>query len=128
LGRSIERIVKIIRQMGHLEINDKMFIKASDIDKYPNNQLMILCTGSQGEPMAALSRIARNEFPNVNLIPGDTVLLSSSPIPGNRAAVELIVNKLSRLGAIVIENSAENKIHTSGHASQEEQKVLFTLL
>ena len=128
LGRSIERIIKIIRQMGHMEINDKMFIKASDIDNYPKNQIMILCTGSQGEPMAALSRISRNEFPNVSLIPGDTVILSSSPIPGNRADVELIVNKLSRLGAIVIENGPENRIHTSGHASQEEQKVLFTLL
>ncbi|KAJ3616197.1 hypothetical protein Zmor_012008 [Zophobas morio] len=105
-----------------------MFIKASEMDSYPKNQIMILCTGSQGEPMAALSRIARREFPNIDLIPGDTVILSSSPIPGNRAAIELVVNRLTRLGAIVIENSAENKIHTSGHASQEEQKVLFTLL
>ncbi|QGS52245.1 ribonuclease J [Spiroplasma tabanidicola] len=127
-GRSLERIIKIIRQMGHLNINDKMFIKQNEIDNYPKNQIMILCTGSQGEPMAALSRIARQEHPAVKLIPGDTVIMSSSPIPGNRADVENVVNKLTKIGAIVIENNGEQKIHTSGHASQEEQKLLFTLL
>ncbi len=128
IGRSLERIIKIIRQMGHLNINDKMFIKANDIDNFPKNQIMILCTGSQGEPMAALSRIARLEHQTIKLIPGDTVIMSSSPIPGNRADVENIVNKLTKIGAIVIENNGEQKIHTSGHASQEEQKLLFTLL
>ncbi|WP_201767146.1 ribonuclease J [Spiroplasma culicicola] len=128
IGRSLERIIKIIRQMGHLNINDKMFIKANDIENYPKNQIMILCTGSQGEPMAALSRIARIEHPTIKLIPGDTVIMSSSPIPGNRADVENVVNKLTKIGAIVIENNTEQKIHTSGHASQEEQKLLFTLL
>jgi len=128
IGRSLERIIKIIRQMGHLNINDKMFIKANDIDNFPKNQIMILCTGSQGEPMAALSRIARLEHQTIKLIPGDTVVMSSSPIPGNRADVENIVNKLTKIGAIVIENTGEQKIHTSGHASQEEQKLLFTLL
>lgn len=128
IGRSLERIIKIIRQMGHLNINDKMFIKANDIDNFPKNQIMILCTGSQGEPMAALSRIARLEHQTIKLIPGDTVIMSSSPIPGNRADVENIVNKLTKIGAIVIENTGEQKIHTSGHASQEEQKLLFTLL
>ncbi|QBQ08031.1 ribonuclease J [Spiroplasma gladiatoris] len=127
-GRSLERIIKIIRQMGHLNINDKMFIKQNEIDNYPKNQIMILCTGSQGEPMAALSRIARQEHPAVKLIPGDTIIMSSSPIPGNRADVENVVNKLTKIGATVIENNGEQKIHTSGHASQEEQKLLFTLL
>ncbi|AOG60734.1 ribonuclease J [Spiroplasma helicoides] len=128
IGRSLERIIKIIRQMGHLNINDKMFIKANEVDNFPKNQIMILCTGSQGEPMAALSRIARLEHPTIKLIPGDTVIMSSSPIPGNRADVENVVNKLTKIGAIVIENNTEQKIHTSGHASQEEQKLLFTLL
>ncbi|ATX70645.1 ribonuclease J [Spiroplasma clarkii] len=128
IGRSIERIIKIIRQMGHLNINDKMFIKPSEIDNFPKNQIMILCTGSQGEPMAALSRIARSEHQTIKLIPGDTVIMSSSPIPGNRADVENVVNKLTFLGANVIENNGELKIHTSGHASQEEQKLLFSLL
>ncbi len=128
IGRSIERIIKIIRQMGHLNINDKMFIKPHEIENFPKNQIMILCTGSQGEPMAALSRISRMEHQTIKIIPGDTVIMSSSPIPGNRADVENVINKLTRIGANVIENSGDNKIHTSGHASQEEQKLLFTLL
>ncbi|AUM62917.1 ribonuclease J [Spiroplasma monobiae] len=128
IGRSIERIIKIIRQMGHLNINDRMFIKPNEIDNFPKNQIMILCTGSQGEPMAALSRISRMEHQTIKIIPGDTVIMSSSPIPGNRADVENVINKLTRIGANVIENGADNKIHTSGHASQEEQKLLFTLL
>ncbi|AGR41534.1 ribonuclease J [Spiroplasma taiwanense] len=128
IGRSIERIIKIIRQMGHLNINDKMFIKPTEIENFPKNQIMILCTGSQGEPMAALSRISRMEHQTIKLIPGDTVIMSSSPIPGNRADVENVINKLTKIGATVIENSLDNKIHTSGHASQEEQKLLFTLL
>nr|WP_237243867.1 ribonuclease J [Spiroplasma clarkii] len=78
--------------------------------------------------MAALSRIARSEHQTIKLIPGDTVIMSSSPIPGNRADVENVVNKLTFLGANVIENNGELKIHTSGHASQEEQKLLFSLL
>ncbi|ASZ09338.1 ribonuclease J [Mesoplasma chauliocola] len=128
LGRSIERIIKIIRQMGHLKINDKMFIKANDIEKHPANKIMIISTGSQGEPMAALSRIATNRHQSISIIPGDTVIFSSSPIPGNRADVEILINRLTRIGANVIESSPSNKIHTSGHASQEEQKLLFTLL
>ncbi|WP_035358711.1 ribonuclease J [[Acholeplasma] multilocale] len=128
LGRSIERIIKIIRQMGHLKISEKEFVKPNDIDKYPDNQIMVITTGSQGEPMAALSRIATGKHQSVNIKPGDTVIFSSSPIPGNRADVERLTNRLTRVGAIVIENSANNKIHSSGHASQEEQKLLFSLL
>ncbi|QIN47345.1 ribonuclease J [Mycoplasma capricolum] len=128
LGRSFERIIKIIRQIGHLKISEKEFIKSTDIDKYKPEELMILTTGGQGEPMAALSRIANNKHLSINIIPGDTVVFSSSPIPGNRADVEKLVNKLTRVGAKVIENTSDNKIHTSGHASQEEQKLLFSLI
>ncbi|WP_031542077.1 ribonuclease J [Mesoplasma photuris] len=128
LGRSVERIIKIIRQIGHLKISEKQFIKPVDVDKYPKNEIMIITTGSQGEPMAALSRIANNKHQSINIIPGDTVIFSSSPIPGNRADVERLTNKLTRVGAIVIENTGSNKIHSSGHASQEEQKLLFSLL
>jgi len=128
LGRSIERIIKIIRKMGHLKISEKQFIKANDIHKYPDNQIMVITTGSQGEPLAALSRIANNKHQTVSVKPGDTIIFSSSPIPGNRADVESLVNRLTRVGANVIENNGPNKIHTSGHASQEEQKLLFSLL
>ncbi|PPE06157.1 ribonuclease J [Williamsoniiplasma lucivorax] len=128
LGRSIERIIKIIREMGHLKINDRQFIKVTDVDKYKPNELMIISTGSQGEPMAALSRIANGKHLQINIIPGDTVIFSSSPIPGNKADVERLINKLTRVGANVIESTPTSKIHTSGHASQEEQKLLFSLL
>ncbi|WP_198511468.1 ribonuclease J [Williamsoniiplasma somnilux] len=128
LGRSIERIIKIIRQMGHLKISEKEFVKPNDINKYKANQIMVISTGSQGEPMAALSRIANNKHQQISIISGDTIIFSSSPIPGNRADVERLINRLTRVGAKVIESSISNKIHTSGHASQEEQKLLFTLL
>ncbi|ATG97548.1 ribonuclease J [Mesoplasma lactucae] len=128
LGRSIERIIKIIRKMGHLKISEKSFIKPQDMKKYPDNELLVISTGSQGEPMAALSRIATGKHQSVTIKPGDTVIFSSSAIPGNRADVERLVNNLTRIGANVIENSPSNRIHTSGHASQEEQKLLFNLL
>lgn len=127
-GRSLDRIVEVIRKMGHLKVKDDVLIKADDAKKYKNHQLIIICTGSQGEPLAALSRIANGEHRQIKLIPGDTVIFSSSPIPGNRAEVERVINKLTRLNAIIEENSALNWLHTSGHASQEEQKLLLSLL
>ncbi|TLF26652.1 MAG: ribonuclease J [Spiroplasma sp. WSS] len=128
VGRSLERIVNVIRQMGHLKVRDSSFIKAEEAKKYDNNQIVIICTGSQGEPMAALSRIANREHRQIKIIPGDTVIFSSSAIPGNRADVERVVNKLTRLSAIVEENSPLNWLHTSGHASQEEQKLMLNLI
>lgn len=127
-GRSLERIIKIIRKLGILKIPDAAIISAEDANKYENNKLCIICTGSQGEELAALSRIANSSHRFIKIIPGDTVIFSSSPIPGNRANVELVVNKLSRLGAIVLENSPLNSLHTSGHASQEEQKLMLSFI
>lgn len=128
VGRSLERIVNVIRQMGHLKVRDNSFIKADEAKKYDNNKIVIICTGSQGEPMAALSRIANREHRQIKIIAGDTVIFSSSAIPGNRADVERVVNKLTRLSAIVEENSPLNWLHTSGHASQEEQKLMLNLI
>ncbi|WP_342264769.1 ribonuclease J [Spiroplasma endosymbiont of Clivina fossor] len=127
-GRSLERIIKIIREMGHLKISDKQFIKPHETDQYHKDEILIICTGSQGEPMAALSRISTGTHKAISIIPGDTVIFSSSPIPGNQASVEIVVNRLSRLGAHVLENSSFNSLHTSGHASQEEQKLMLTLI
>ncbi|WP_342224579.1 ribonuclease J [Spiroplasma endosymbiont of Asaphidion curtum] len=127
-GRSLERIIKIIREMGHLKISDKQFIKPHETGQYHKNEILIICTGSQGEPMAALSRISTGTHKAISIIPGDTVIFSSSPIPGNQASVEMVVNRLSRLGANVLENSSFNSLHTSGHASQEEQKLMLTLI
>jgi len=128
VGRSLERIINVIRQMGHLKVSDSSFIKPEESKKYENHQIVIICTGSQGEPMAALSRIANREHHKIKIIPGDTVIFSSSAIPGNRADVERVVNKLTRLKAIVEENSPLNWLHTSGHASQEEQKLMLNLI
>lgn len=127
-GRSLERIISVIRQMGHLKVRDDSFIKPDEAKKLPNNQIVILCTGSQGEPLAALSRIANREHRQIRIIPGDTVIFSSSAIPGNKLDVERVVNKLTRLNAIVEENSPLNWLHTSGHASQEEQKLMLSLI
>ncbi|WP_338983958.1 ribonuclease J [Spiroplasma endosymbiont of Othius punctulatus] len=127
VGWSLERMIKVIKNLGHLDIDEKMFIKQTDIDKYPKNQVIVICTGSQGEPMAALSKMAKQEHKFMKIVPGDTVIFSSSPIPGNRMDVEHVVNRLTKLGARVITNSSSNLIHTSGHASQEEQKLLFSI-
>ncbi|WP_381415265.1 ribonuclease J [Spiroplasma endosymbiont of Anurida maritima] len=127
-GRSLERIIKIIREMGHLKIADKSFIKPNEAQKFEDSQILILATGSQGEALAALSRIANKRHQHISIKKTDTVVFSSSAIPGNKADVEQVVNRLAKSGAKVIENSPENLIHTSGHASQEEQKLLFTLL
>lgn len=128
IGRSLERIINVIRQMGHLKVKDDCFIKPDEAKKFHNNQIVILCTGSQGEPLAALSRIANREHRQIKIVPGDTVIFSSSAIPGNKLDVERVVNKLTRLNAIVEENSPLNWLHTSGHASQEEQKLMISLI
>ena len=127
IGRSLDKIIKIIYRMGHLNINKDVFVTKKSIKKY-NKNLVIICTGSQGENLAALSRIANNEHADIKIQQNDTVILSSSAIPGNYESVQTLVNNLIFLGATVYENDANFKIHSSGHASQEEQKLLFKLL
>ena len=102
-----------------------------DIDKIknvPDKDLVVISTGSQGEPMAALSRIANNTHKVIKIIPGDTVIFSSNPIPGNLAPVTKVINSLSKQGANVITNSALYSIHTSGHAQREELKLILKLV
>ena len=101
IGRSMENAVQISRAFGYIKVPDSEIIESQDIKQYKNNELLILCTGSQGEPMAQLARIANGEHKDVHIIPGDTVVFSSSAIPGNGILIDHVVNLLTRSGADV---------------------------
>ncbi|MDD7735255.1 MAG: ribonuclease J [Bacilli bacterium] len=127
IGRSMENTINISREYGYIKIPDSSLISADKLKDYKNNEIVILCTGSQGEPMAALSRIANGEHPLVKIVPGDTVVFSSSPIPGNGASVNAVVNQLVRSGAEVINNSIFSNLHASGHPSKQELRIMLKL-
>lgn len=127
-GRSMDKVIDMSRKMGHLHVPDKQFVKNKEVASVADEELLILCTGSQGEPLAALSRISRGEHQDIKAKPGDTIVFSSSPIPGNAIAIKEVVNNLVKTGATVIINSSEGVIHTSGHASKGEQQLMLALM
>ena len=127
-GRSMENIVNIGRQMGTIHIKDSDLLAPEDLSFVPDSRICIICTGSQGEPLAALSRIASGTHRFIHLKPGDTIVFSSNPIPGNATSVNKVVDKLFRSGATVLTKSVFTNLHTTGHASKEEQKLMIQLI
>ena len=122
-GRSMVNIITVAQELGYIRIPDNTLIDIEELKNYPDEKTVLITTGSQGENMAALSRIAANIHKKVSIKPGDTVILSSTPIPGNEKAVSRIINELEMKGAKVIFQDT----HVSGHACQEEIKLIYTL-
>ncbi len=127
VGKSMEKAVEISRNFGYIHIPDNSIIATEDIKTLKASEILILCTGSQGEPNAALSRIASGEHKDIHIIPGDTVVFSSSAIPGNGIMIAHIVNLLARSGADCITNSILADIHSSGHPSRQELRLVLKL-
>ncbi|WP_315118011.1 ribonuclease J [uncultured Clostridium sp.] len=126
-GRSMENIVEVAKELGYIDEANEIIIDIDLINKYPNNKVVIITTGSQGEPMSALSRMAASEHRKVNIIPGDMVIISATPIPGNEKLVSKVINQLFKKGAEVIYETLAD-VHVSGHACQEELKLMHTLV
>ncbi|MBO5589784.1 MAG: ribonuclease J [Acidaminococcaceae bacterium] len=127
MGRSMVNVVSISLELGYLKVPDGVLIDIDEIRNYSNDKIVVICTGSQGEPMSALTRMSMGENRKVQIVPGDTVIISAVPIPGNEKMVSNTINHLYMLGAEVVYEKA-NGVHVSGHASQEELKIMHNLV
>lgn len=127
IGRSMENVVQKALELGHLDFPAGTWIDVDELGKFPANQVLILTTGSQGEPMSALTRMSTADHKKIEIQPGDTVIISATPIPGNEKAVSRTVDNLFRRGAHVFYGSQAG-IHVSGHACQEELKLMLNLV
>ncbi|MFC5702074.1 ribonuclease J [Cohnella faecalis] len=129
IGRSMVNVVSIASELGYLNIPEGMLIEPEEVNKLPADRVVILSTGSQGEPMSALTRMARSTHRKVDILPGDTVVIAATPIPGNEKYVGRTVDELMRLGASVIYGPGSiSGVHVSGHGSQEELKLMLNLM
>ncbi|HJQ30520.1 MAG TPA: ribonuclease J [Rubrobacter sp.] len=126
-GRSMIRNVQIARELGYLDLPQEMFVDQRDVNKVPDSDIVVLTTGSQGEPLAALSRIANGTHRTIEVGADDTVVIAAHPIPGNERGVSRTINNLMKRGAEVL-YSPLVPVHVSGHAAQEEQKIVLSLL
>jgi len=127
VGRSMRKNANIARNLGYMEVPDDLVLRPHELAELPANEQLILCTGSQGEPMSAMTRIAYNDHPGVQVAPGDTVIISAKPIPGNELRVHDAINRLAKAGAEVLhEDNAP--VHVSGHGRAEELRTIIGLL
>ncbi|MBE6796995.1 MAG: ribonuclease J [Ruminococcaceae bacterium] len=126
-GRSMLNVVNIAAELGYLNVAEGVLIDIEDIKKYTPDKLVIVTTGSQGEPMSALHRIAAGEHRNVEIIPGDMIIISATPIPGNEKLVSKVINELMKRGANVVYEKMYD-VHVSGHACQEELKLMLSIV
>ena len=126
-GRSMENIVQVAIELGYIKIEKENLVSIDQINKYNNDEIVIITTGSQGEPMSALARMATSEHRKVTIVSGDTIIISATPIPGNEKLVSRVIDQLFKKGAEVVYGSSE-AVHVSGHACQEELKLMQTLV
>src|SRR5579875_534563 len=127
VGRSMVRNMQIARDLGLLRVPDGLLVDLNEAEALPSNRVLLICTGSQGEPLSALSRMANREHPTITISPDDTILLASSLIPGNETSVGQVINGLARLGATVIHRSMA-LVHVSGHAPAGELRYLLNIV
>ncbi len=126
-GRSMVNVIKVAQELGYLEVPDGTFVNVNDLRKYKDEEIALITTGSQGEPMSALTRMANSDHKKLDIKAGDMVIISANPIPGNEKTVARVINMLYQKGADVLYDALE-EIHVSGHARQEELKLMLTLL
>ncbi|RUT46845.1 ribonuclease J [Paenibacillus anaericanus] len=128
IGRSMVNVVSIASELGYLNVPEGILIEPEEVNKMAADRVVILCTGSQGEPMSALTRMARSTHRKVDILPGDTVIIAATPVPGNEKYVGRTIDELFRLGAEVIYSGSNTGVHVSGHGSQEELKLMLNLM
>jgi ribonuclease J len=127
VGRSMRKNLNIARSLGYMQVSDDVLVKPDDLGNYPPDKVLILCTGSQGEPLSALTRIAYHDHPSVEVERGDTVIISAKPVPGNELRVHDTINQLARAGAEVLHQEIA-PVHVSGHGNSEEIRTVLGLV
>src|SRR5205085_4140527 len=127
VGRSMRKNLNIARNLGYMDVPEGVLLRPHELAELPPDRQMILCTGSQGEPMSAMTRIAYNDHPAVSVERGDTVIISAKPVPGNELRVHDAINRLAQAGAEVLHQEIA-PVHVSGHGNAEELRTIISLL
>ena len=127
VGRSLRKNINIAKNLGYVELPEEFVVRPTQLAELPPSETMILCTGSQGEPLSALTRIAYGDHPHVQVESGDTVIISAKPVPGNELRVHDTINQLTRAGAAVLHEET-SRVHSSGHGNAEELRMMLSLL